>query len=372
MNSSPNVTLPNGTLIDNLRIVGILGKGAYGQVYLGKQEEKKKLYAIKSLHHKNKQRSIERMEIGLHGRVSGHSNIIQLKRVIRNHDLDWTHVVLEYGSEGDLFTAITERDLYAGNHPLIKRVFLQLIDAVSYCHENNVYHRDLKPENVIVFDGGRTLKLADFGLATTNTVSTDYGCGSVFYYSPECQGDINQNSHPMGYATAPNDIWALGVILINLSTGKNPWKQASMKDETFRAYMADPDFLLKILPISRELNSILKRILCVDPLKRIRLNELKDLIRNCKYFTKTAEVDRWEKLKSHKDFHRIHTHKKIDLPPSPPATPSSNRSRSTSPAIWQQRITPELVNEKSPKYDKSEADSTSDPLLTNMITTLVI
>jgi serine/threonine protein kinase len=178
-------TLPNGTLIKNLRIVDVLGKGAYGQVYLARHEEKKQLFAIKSLQRTNKQRSsLERMEIGLHGRLSGHPHIIKLERVIRDQEFDWTHVVMEYGPEGDLFTAITERDLYTGNHPLIRRVFLQLLDAVSYCHDNHVYHRDLKPENILVFDGGRTVKLADFGLATTSPISQDYGCGSTFYYSP--------------------------------------------------------------------------------------------------------------------------------------------------------------------------------------------
>ena len=177
-------TLPNGTLIDNLRIVDVLGKGASGQVYLGRHEEEKALYAIKSLYHTNsKQRAQERMEIGLHARVSGHPNVVNLERVIR-HGESWTHVVLEYGAEGDLFSAITERDLYAGNHPLIRNVFLQLLDTLSFCHDKGVYHRDLKPENILVFDGGRTIKLADFGLATTNTTSQEYGCGSTFYYSP--------------------------------------------------------------------------------------------------------------------------------------------------------------------------------------------
>ncbi|KAI8082171.1 kinase-like domain-containing protein [Thamnidium elegans] len=356
------ITLPNGTLIDNLRIVDILGKGAYGQVYLGRHEEKKEMYAIKSLFHKNKQRSLERMEIGLHARLSGHPNIIQLKRVIRDQDLDWTHVVLEYGPEGDLFAAITERDLYAGNHPLIRRVFLQLLDALSYCHDNHVYHRDLKPENILVFDGGRTVKLADFGLATTSAVSQEFGCGSTFYYSPECQGDLFQSScDRIGYATGPNDVWALGVILINLATGRNPWKQASLKDETFRAFLADPDFLLSILPISRELNRILKRIFCIDPVRRITLTELKEKIRNCKYFTRTAEVDRWEH-NAQQQIRRQQRKALIELPPSPPATPCSNRSRSTSPAIWQQRID-NNNNEKQPN---------PDAILTTMLTTLVV
>ncbi|KAK4521068.1 separin protein [Mucor velutinosus] len=371
-NNNNNTALPNGTLIDNLRIVDVLGKGAYGQVYLGRHEDKNELYAIKSLHHTSKQRALERMEIGLHARLTGHPNIIQLKRVIRDQELDWTHVVLEYGPEGDLFSAITERDLYAGNHPLIRRVFLQLLDAVSYCHDSHVYHRDLKPENILVFDGGRTVKLADFGLATTSTISQDFGCGSTFYYSPECQGDLFQNSTDhVGYATGPNDVWALGVILINLATGRNPWTQASMKDETFRAYLADPDFLLSILPISKELNRILKRIFCIDPMRRIRLPELKERIRNCRYFTRTAEVDRWEQCiqKSRRSYHirkQDATTIPADLlPPSPPATPCSNRSRSSSPAIWQQRID-HSINEKQPD------NAMSDSLLTSMLTTLVV
>ncbi|KAI9299924.1 kinase-like domain-containing protein [Cunninghamella echinulata] len=289
--------------IENYEIVQHLGSGAYGQVYLGKQQSQdnniNNYYAIKTLQQAkhDRQRGFQRMEIGLHARLSGHPHIIQLEKVIREKNNNLTHLVLEYAPEGDLFTAITERDIYAGNHPLIKRVFLQLLDAVQYCHDNGVYHRDLKSENVLVFDGGRNIKLADFGLATMDVISTEYGCGSTFYFSPECQGDLaKQRQQRVGYATAPNDIWALGVILINLAAGRNPWKQASLQDETFRAYLADPDFLLKILPISRDLNRILKRIFCVDPLRRIGLKELKQRIQQCKYFTRTAEVDRWERL----------------------------------------------------------------------------
>lgn len=171
-------------------------------------------------------------------------------------------------------------------------------------------------------------------------------------------------SDRVGYATAPNDVWALGVILINLATGRNPWKQASLKDETFRAFLADPDFLLSILPISRELNRILKRIFCIDPLRRITLYELKEKIRNCKYFTRTAEVDRWE----HNIQQQLRRQQKrktvVELPPSPPSTPCSNRSRSTSPAIWQQRI--------DNNNEKQEKQQTNDSILTTMLTTLVV
>ncbi|KAI8096977.1 kinase-like domain-containing protein [Halteromyces radiatus] len=314
----PTSVLALGSHVENLDIVQLLGHGAYGQVYLAQDQQTQQYLAVKTLlRHENKnnktpQRGFQRMEIGLHARLSGHPHIIRLDRVIR--EADYTHIVMEYAPEGDLFTAITERDLFAGNHPLIQRAFLQLLDAVEHCHLNGVYHRDLKSENVLVFDGGRTIKLADFGLATMDPISTDYGCGSTFYFSPECQGDLAKQGGRVGYATAPNDIWALGVILINLAAGRNPWKQASLQDETFRAYLNDPDFLLKILPISRELNRILKRIFCIDPLRRIGLKELKLRIQQCKYFTRTAEVDRWERLQDLAQLNNNNNRNLFDIP----------------------------------------------------------
>lgn len=148
-----------------------------------------------------------------------------------------------------------------------------------------------------------------------------------------------------------------------------------MKDETFRAYLADPDFLLSILPISKELNRILKRIFCIDPMRRIRLPELKERIRNCRYFTRTAEVDRWEQCiqKARKSHHtkkqqQQHAAAADLLPPSPPATPCSGRSRSSSPAIWQQRIDHNNINEKQQPADNTMPDA----ILTSMLTTLVV
>jgi serine/threonine protein kinase len=64
---------------------------------------------------------------------------------------------------------------YLGRDDLIRAVFLQIIDAVSYCHSNGIYHRDLKPENILVTLSGEKVCIADFGLATSERISADFG-----------------------------------------------------------------------------------------------------------------------------------------------------------------------------------------------------
>lgn len=72
---------------------------------------------------------------------------------------------------------------------------------------------------------------------------------------------------------------------MNLTCGRNPWKRASTEDSTFRAYLRDPGFLSTILPLSPELDAILRRIFECDPVKRITIPELRELIVRCPRFT---------------------------------------------------------------------------------------
>jgi hypothetical protein len=77
----------------------------------------------------------------------------------------------------------------------------------------------------------------------------------------------------------------LGVILVNLTCGRNPWKRASPEDPTFRAYLKDPGFLKSILPLSNEMVYVLSRIFESDPAKRITLPELRTLVLDCPRLT---------------------------------------------------------------------------------------
>ena len=74
---------------------------------------------------------------------------------------------MEYCPEGDLFTAITENGKFVGDDEAVRLIFSLLLDAVELCHQNGIYHRDLKPENILVTNNGASIKLGDFGLATT-------------------------------------------------------------------------------------------------------------------------------------------------------------------------------------------------------------
>lgn len=179
-----------GALIDgdSLKLVEVLGVGGYGVVYRGVDtySPNPKSYAVKCLLHSRLQRSCRRQvhirEIALHQISSAHPGVITLHRVVEEGD--HTYIIMDYAPDNDLFTQILNHRRYVGDDALIKHVFLQLLDAVEYCHSLGIYHRDLKPENVLCFDDGYRVAITDFGLATTEKVSNELRTGSIYHMSP--------------------------------------------------------------------------------------------------------------------------------------------------------------------------------------------
>jgi serine/threonine protein kinase len=100
--------------------------------------------------------------------------------------------------------------------------------------------------------------------------------------SPECQGDEFSTGK---YSPMFNDVWSLGIILLNLATGRNPWKTATLSDETFCEYLRNPlNFFPSVLPISHEVNGILLRMLHVNWTERMTLTEVRQELEEVENF----------------------------------------------------------------------------------------
>ncbi|KAJ7600752.1 kinase-like domain-containing protein [Mycena floridula] len=126
---------------------------------------------------------------------------------------------------GDLFAAMSASRFY-NNEELVKQTMVQLIDALQYCHEQNVQHGDLKSSNVLLGPDDH-IYLTDFGVCSETPISQYVGCGTARYLSPEAL-DPETNLRP--FSTVHSDIWAVGIILVNLLTGHHPWLSFSFHE----------------------------------------------------------------------------------------------------------------------------------------------
>jgi serine/threonine protein kinase len=169
-----------------------IGSGGFGTVYRALDTKSIILpeyihYAVKVLHRPQPTDDTTEpvrhdLEFTLQRSVCDHPNILHIYDVI--YDEQFFYVILTLCPEGDLYTTITERKIYRQDDDLVKSAFVQIIDAVHHCHENGISHRDIKPENILCSADGSTLYLSDFGLATEDKTSREFGCGSTYYMSP--------------------------------------------------------------------------------------------------------------------------------------------------------------------------------------------
>ncbi|KAF9345260.1 hypothetical protein BGX34_004896 [Mortierella sp. NVP85] len=290
------------------QILDVLGYGTYGSIFLAKTVSSipgfiPEYKAIKCLSKKGltpNQLLLQRQEIDIHLSLSSatngyHPHIVDMSSVIETKDS--LYLVMEYCAGGDLYDAITSqhagvrdaavdfgRALDCHSDASVLDAMAQIISALAHAHAHNVFHRDLKPENVLVASDG-SLKLADFGLATKERLSNDFGCGSSFYMAPEQQPSSTSRSTSLcgrrPYLPSKSDVWSLGIIFLNLRFGRNPWKLSRVDmDPTFAAYTQDPNVLREMFPeLSSSALYFLKRVLCVDPTERADCYEALDLIK---------------------------------------------------------------------------------------------
>ncbi|KAK0462875.1 kinase-like domain-containing protein [Desarmillaria tabescens] len=279
-------SIANGRLI----LVDLLGSGNYGQVYKALDVEATNdfvYFAVKCIETDSlKGPTAVNREIASHAAVSRHPNVVTYRATWVEED--YIFMVMDYCPGGELHKAIREQKVFYRNDSLVKQVFLQIIDAVQHCHDNQIFHRDLKPENILCSEDGEQVFLADFGLATCEDDYSRRGAGTMAYKSPECLGEDFKSPT---YSTRSSDVWALGVVFLNMIAGRSPWLAAKISDPCFNYFLCNPDYFTKIFPITPSVNQILLRVFDLRSSKRITLPELRAEITNIdRFFLTDAEL----------------------------------------------------------------------------------
>lgn len=148
-----------------------------------------------------------------------HPNIINfIDKIQTPNDL---HIVLDYFKGKTLLRYIEDKPSKKLTEFEAKYIFRQIVDAIAHCHDHNVSHRDIKLENILVNDNHQ-VKVVDFGFSTClpRGKKTKVFCGTPCYFAPEI---VKRQE----FEGPPADIWALGVLLAYLLTGKYPFRGAS-------------------------------------------------------------------------------------------------------------------------------------------------
>ena len=249
----------------------VLAMGTYGAVFCGEHERTEMLVAIKCLFKHGltpKQEAIQRLELTLNRQLGSHPHVCNLLEAVDTPD--HLFLVFEFCENGDLFDLIRE----VGKLPpdRAKSLFLQALVGLEHCHTRGVFHRDLKPENLLLAHGN--VKIADFGLATTDPFPRDIGVGSKQYMGPELF-----DTALSAYSAPKADVWALGVIFFNMLLKVNPWESAVPTDPNYAAHCRDPQgSLQKRFNLSDPLARIFATVFQPDYERRCSLKELRSMV----------------------------------------------------------------------------------------------
>ena len=212
-------------LADRYRILRRLGKGGMGEVFLAEHLAIERKVAIKTLganlHDKPELADRFLKEAKTSSRVR-HPNIVDITD-FGHTDRGAPFFVMEY-LEGEDLKSVLRRE-GALPWPRVRAIGLQICAALAAAHAQGVVHRDMKPDNVFLVRQGdlEVVKVLDFGIAkivggdgSQETTQTGVLLGTPEYMSPEQAQDM-----PLD---ARSDIYATGVILYRLLTGRVPFQ----------------------------------------------------------------------------------------------------------------------------------------------------
>ena len=241
----------------------LLGQGEFSKVYIAININTQSLYAVKVFrsrqsHVVNEQimREVETLK-GLQC-----PNIVKMEETIVYGDNIF--IVTELLQKGDLRIYINRN----GSLPEMesRRLFIDLLNGISYIHRRRIVHLDLKLENLLL-DDAYNLKIADFGCARVQMGQKmfQYPCGSYAYGAPEV---ISGNE----YDGKKADVWSMGVILYCMVMARLPFcdKQHEIPDMLSERSKVPP--IQK--PVTESCKNIVSRLLTYEKEKRPGIQEV--------------------------------------------------------------------------------------------------
>ncbi|KAI1103778.1 kinase-like protein [Jackrogersella minutella] len=263
-----------------------LGKGKFGRVYLARERTKGFICALKVLHKNELQRGeVEkqvRREIEIQSNLR-HPNILQLFGHF--HDSKRIFLILEFAGKGELYKHLRKENRF----PEWKAsgFIAQMASALRYLHRKHVIHRDIKPENILMGIHGE-IKISDFGWSVhAPNRRRRTMCGTLDYLPPEMiKPGRNDN-----YYDEKVDLWSLGVLTYEFLVGEAPFEDTPVMTHRriAKADMTIPSF------VSPEARDLIKRLLVLDPEKRIPLEQVQThpwILKHCVKGERAANRER--------------------------------------------------------------------------------
>lgn len=173
-----------------------------------------------------------------------HPNIVNIYDVGSENGLHY--IVMEYVEGITLKTYIEKKGRL--NYKEVISIAIQAGRGIEAAHQKGIIHRDIKPQNIIISQDGR-VKVTDFGIAraaSSNTMNADV-MGSVHYASPEQARN--------GYVTAQSDIYSLGIVMYEMTTGRVPYDgetAVQIAIQHLQGEMVPPSQLVSDVPVALE------------------------------------------------------------------------------------------------------------------------
>ena len=244
--------------LDGYTIKRAIGRGGFGEVYYATSDSGKEV-ALKLI--------LRNLDVERRGVMQCMNlkcpNLLTIFDM-KTSDSGDTFVVMEYVAGPSLASVLRQ---YPSGLPLaeVRHWLKGLVEGVAYLHDHGIVHRDLKPANLFMEEG--IVKIGDYGLAKLITPSqgTEHSesIGTCHYMAPEIGS---------GKYHKPIDVYAMGVILYEMLTGRVPFEGETVNEVLMKHLTARPD----VSKLPQPYQTIVAKALAKDP--NHRLSRVFDLL----------------------------------------------------------------------------------------------